>query len=67
MKTKLKVRKAAAKRFKITGSGKVMRNQLGKRHLLEHKSAKSKRQKRSALVVHSTNVGAIKDMLPGVF
>ena len=66
MKQKLKTKKAAAKRFKITGSGKVMRGQVGKRHLLEHKAQGSKRQKRDALVVDSTNLGAIKDMLPGV-
>ncbi len=67
MKVKLKTRKAAAKRFKITGSGKVMRNQQGKRHLLEHKASRSKRQKRGALVVDATNVGAVKAMMPGAF
>ena len=64
---KLKTRKAAQKRFKITGSGKIIRNASKKRHLLEHKSPKSKRQKRQGLEVHSTDVGRVIDMLPGQF
>jgi large subunit ribosomal protein L35 len=67
MKIKLKTKKAAAKRFKITSTGKVMRNQMGKRHLLEHKSSSSKRQKRNALVVNKSDVTLVKEMLPGAF
>lgn len=67
MKAKRKSKKAAVKRFKITGSGKIMRNQTQKRHLLEHMSPGSKRGKRSALVIHKTNVKAVKEMLPGYF
>jgi large subunit ribosomal protein L35 len=67
MKQKLKTRKAAAKRVKITGTGKIMRGNIGKRHLLEHKAPGTKRQKRSATVVDATNVPAIKAMLPGAF
>lgn len=67
MKLKTKSRKAAAKRFKITASGKILRNQTNKRHLLEHMSPGSKRQKRNALVVHKTNEKAVKEMLPGYF
>ncbi len=67
MKLKLKTKKAAAKRFKITGTGKVMRGQVGKRHLLEHKAPGTKRQKRSAIQIHPTNLGAVKDLLPGAF
>lgn len=66
MKQKLKTKKAAAKRFKITGAGKVMRGQVGKRHLLEHKPKGAKRQKRGSLVIDATNIPAIKEMLPGV-
>ena len=35
---KLKTRKAAAKRFKVTGSGKVLRRKPGKQHINKHKS-----------------------------
>lgn len=40
-----KTRKSIAKRFKITGSGKVMRRSQGKRHLLRNKSVKQRRRK----------------------
>lgn len=40
----MKTKKAAAKRFKITATGKVMFHGAGKRHLLGHKSSKHKRR-----------------------
>jgi large subunit ribosomal protein L35 len=40
-KTKLKTHKATAKRFKLTGSGKVMRTKGGKSHLRRNKSART--------------------------
>lgn len=43
-KFKLKTYKAAAKRFKITGTGKVMRTKGGKSHLRRRKSPRSKSQ-----------------------
>ena len=43
----IKTRKAAAKRFKITGTGKVMRSHAGRRHLLACKNAKRRRHLRS--------------------
>ena len=39
----IKTKKAVAKRFKITGTGKVMRPRAGKRHLLQTKSPKRRR------------------------
>jgi large subunit ribosomal protein L35 len=39
-----KTKKGVAKRFKITGTGKVMRRSPGKRHLLRKKSVKQRRQ-----------------------
>jgi large subunit ribosomal protein L35 len=44
-KNKLKTRKATAKRFKVTGSGKVIMRQAGKQHLNEKMSKKQKRRK----------------------
>ena len=41
---KNKSHSGASKRFKITGSGKVLRERAGKRHLLEHKSSRVTRR-----------------------
>ena len=43
MKIKIKTKKAAAKRYKVTGSGKVMHRQVGLNHLLSKKSSRRKR------------------------
>lgn len=40
---KNKSHSGAKKRFRVTGSGKIMRQKAGKRHLLEHKSSHKKR------------------------
>ncbi|MBQ5557271.1 MAG: 50S ribosomal protein L35 [Bifidobacteriaceae bacterium] len=40
---KMKTKKAAAKRVRVTGSGKLMACGTGMRHHLEHKSAKTRR------------------------
>ena len=40
---KMKTRKAAAKRFKQTGTGKFMHNRANARHILTKKSSKRKR------------------------
>ena len=45
-KVKNKTRKAVSKRFKVTGTGKVIRHRQGKRHLLSAKSPKRRRQLR---------------------
>lgn len=59
-----KTRKAVAKRFKITGSGKVMRRRQGKRHLLENKNRKRKRSLGKSVLVAKVDVAAIKENLP---
>lgn len=41
---KNKTHSGAKKRYKVTGSGKVMRERAGKRHLLEHKSSRVTRR-----------------------
>ena len=40
---KMKTHRGAHKRFRTTGSGKIVRKRSGKRHLLSHKSARRKR------------------------
>jgi large subunit ribosomal protein L35 len=43
---KMRTSSAAKKRFRLTGSGKLMRRRAFRTHLLEHKSAKRRRFKR---------------------
>ena len=59
-----KTKKAVAKRFKITGTGKILRSQAGKRHLLQSKSAKTKRQLAKSALVDKTDMARIKENLP---
>ena len=59
-----KTKKAVAKRFKVTGTGKVLRSQAGKRHFLVSKSGKRKRQLAKIAVVDKTDEARIKDNLP---
>ncbi len=59
-----KTKKAVAKRFKITGTGKVLRSQSSRRHLLQCKSAKRKRQLAKAALVDKSDLARIKENLP---
>jgi large subunit ribosomal protein L35 len=59
-----KTRKSVAKRFKITGTGKVLRRKQGRRHLLVNKSAKRKRRLAKAGVVAQVDIRRIKECLP---
>ena len=56
---KIKTCRAAAKRFKKTGTGKLVRNKAYKSHILTKKSQKRKRNLRKSTVVDSTNVKSI--------
>lgn len=59
-----KTKKAVAKRFKVTASGKILRAQASRRHLLSSKSAKRKRQLAKSVLVDVTDVARIKENLP---
>ncbi len=59
-----KTKKAAAKRFKITGTGKILRRKAGLRHLASSKSSKRKRKLGKVGQVHETMVARIKECLP---
>ena len=61
---KMKTTKAAAKRFKTTGTGKLKRNKAYKSHILTKKSQKRKRKLRKAAMTDATNVKSIKKLLP---
>ena len=61
---KIKTCRAAAKRFKKTGTGKIMRNKAYKSHILTKKSQKRKRNLRKAAITDATNVKNMKKVLP---
>ncbi len=61
---KLKTRKAAAKRFKATGTGKFMRRRAFRNHLLDHKSPKLKRHLGTKAVVDRTDEERVALMMP---
>lgn len=61
---KAKTRKAVAKRFKVTGSGKVLRRKQGKRHLLQNKNRKRKRNLGKVALVSDGDIKNVKENLP---
>ena len=62
--SKLKTKKAAAKRFKVTGTGKLERMKAYKSHILTKKTTKRKRNLRKATMTDATNVKTMKKILP---
>lgn len=60
---KLKTKRAAAKRFSVTGTGKLKRNHSFKRHLLFNKPTKQKRQARGSMIIAAANK-FVKKFLP---
>jgi large subunit ribosomal protein L35 len=59
----MKSHRNARFRFKVTGTGKVLRHSLGFRHILTKKSSKRKRSLRQAKLVDAGNLKSIKRML----
>jgi large subunit ribosomal protein L35 len=64
MKNKLKTRRAAAKRYQKTKTGKILRRKAFRGHILEKKSPKRKRNLRHKGLVFSGDNFAISLMLP---
>ena len=62
---KTKTHSAAKKRFKVTGTGKLLRRRAMKSHLLEKKSAKRKRRFRRDQPVSPSDVREVKKLLGG--
>ncbi len=60
----IKTKKSAAKRFKITAGGKVLRSSASRRHLCETKRPKRRRSLRGSTAVHTTDEYRIKQSLP---
>lgn len=60
---KMKSRRGAAKRFSVTGSGKLRKNKANKSHLLSRKSMDRKRSLRKGGEVSDADAGRVKKML----
>ena len=61
---KIKTKRAAAKRFSKTGTGKLQRNKAYKSHILTKKTTKRKRNLRKAAMTDATNIKNMKKVLP---
>ncbi len=61
---KVKTNRGAAKRFKITATGKVRHYKAGKSHILTKKSPKRKRNLRKPQTVEATTMKALRRLLP---
>ena len=65
--SKMKTKKSAAKRFKVTKTGKVKFKKVGKRHILSKKSPKRKLKLRKGAYVHESSVVHVHAALPYAF
>ena len=61
---KLKTRKAASKRYKVTGNNNFLRRHAFKGHLLLKKSNKQKRKLSQTICVNKNDIKSIQLMLP---
>ena len=61
---KIKTKRAAAKRFKMTGNGELKRSKACKSHILAKKTTKRKRNLRKAAMTDETNLKNMKKILP---
>ena len=61
---KMKTNRGAAKRFRTSGSGKIVRNKAFSSHILTKKSTKRKRNLRKSALLDSANLKNVKRMLP---
>ncbi|MBC8418800.1 MAG: 50S ribosomal protein L35 [Proteobacteria bacterium] len=61
---KIKTNRGAAKRFKTTGSGKIVRNKAFSSHILTKKSSKRKRNLRKSCLVDSANLKQVARLIP---
>lgn len=61
---KMKTHRSAKKRYKLTASGKILRRQAGKGHLLAHKSPARKNRLTGMVEVSSSNLDLISKELP---
>ena len=61
---KMKTNRGAAKRFKVTGTGKIARGKAFASHILTKKTTKRKRGLRKSALVDETNLKGIRKIMP---
>ena len=61
---KIKTNRGAAKRFKLTGSGKIKRSKAFSSHILTKKSTKRKRKLRKSSLVDPSNLKQVARLIP---
>ncbi len=61
---KLKTHSASKKRFKVTGTGKLIANKAGKKHLLFNKSKRQKKLHKSGMGLFAKDEANMKKLLP---
>jgi large subunit ribosomal protein L35 len=60
---KMKTHSGTSNRFRVTGSGKIMRRRAGMNHLLEHKSSRVTRRLGKEVTLAPSDVKGIKKLL----
>ena len=60
---KMKTHSGAAKRFRLTGSGKIVRQRANRRHMFEHKSSRVTRRLEGRIVMAKADVREIRRLL----
>ena len=60
----MKTRRSAAKRFKVTGSGKLTMRKSKMKHLLQHESSNTKRGRSGAVMVSKSDDARVRSMMP---
>jgi len=63
---KMKTNRSAAKRFRLTGTGKIVRNHSSKSHILTKKSRKRKRRLRKSTILRSVDAKHVDTLIPYV-
>ena len=63
---KMKTNRGAAKRFKVTGTGKILYSKSHANHILTKKTSKRKRTLRKRDVMDKSNKGMVKQLIPYV-
>ena len=61
---KIKTNRSASKRFRLTGTGKVVRNKAYKSHILTKKTRKRKRNLRQSALLDAADQKQVKKMIP---
>ena len=61
---KLKTHKATARRFQVSGNGKIMRTRHGKSHLRRNRSARAKREYDEMFVIAKADVPRVRKLIP---